>query len=180
MQSVKDSLSVTYEAQPKSVAQARAAVGEFATKAGASRAQVDAVRLATSEAVTNAVLHAYRGRNGEVHLTAAVAGQELWLLVADDGDGLQPQTDRPGLGLGLGLISQVCDEMAIVARSSGGTEVRIRFDLVPAEAESSERAEPVQQAQQGTDDSRAVAPGQLSVKTPAAPVAVIREAPPTD
>jgi serine/threonine-protein kinase RsbW len=178
MQSAKDSLSVTYEALPSSVAQARAAVAHFATTAGASRAQVDAVRLATSEAVTNAVLHAYRGRPGEVHLTAAVAGQELWLLVADDGDGLQPQTDRPGLGLGLGLISQVCDEMAIVARSSGGTEVRIRFDLVPAE--SSERTEPVQQAQQGKDDGGGVAPGQLSVNTPAAPVAAIRAAPPTD
>jgi len=178
MQSVKDSLSVTYEARPSAVAEARAAVAEFASAAGATQAQVDAARLATSEAVTNAVLHAYRGKPGKVHLTAAVAGSELWLLVADDGDGLQPQTDRPGLGLGLGLISQVCDEMAIVARSSGGTEVRIRFDLVPFERD--ERAEPVQQAQQDTNDGGGVAPGQLSVNTPAAHVAAIRAAPPAD
>jgi serine/threonine-protein kinase RsbW len=178
MQRVKDSLSVTYEARPSSVAQARAAVAKFASTAGATRAQVDAVRLATSEAVTNAVLHAYRGRSGEIHLTAAVAGHELWLLIADDGDGLQPQTDRPGLGLGLGLISQVCDEMAIVARSSGGTEVRIRFDLVPAEP--IERAEPVQQAQQAGDDGGAVPRGQLSVNTPAAQVAAVGVAPPAD
>ena len=36
MQSVKDSLSVTYEARPSSVAEARAALTEFAANAGAT------------------------------------------------------------------------------------------------------------------------------------------------
>jgi serine/threonine-protein kinase RsbW len=166
MQSVTDSLSLTYDAVATSVAEARAAVAQFAKGVGATPTQIDAVRLASSEAVTNAVVHAYRGRSGEVHVTAALAGRELWLLVADDGDGLRPRADCPGLGLGLGLISQVCDEMSIVARSSGGTEVRVRFDLSPAEPTA--------------DDGGAVAPGQISVNTPAPHVAAIRAAPPTD
>ena len=129
MQCVSESLTRTYPAQAESVAQARKAMTEFARRAGASETTVDAIRLATSEAVTNAVLHAYGAEPGQVHLTAARAGTELWLLVADDGVGLQPGTKRSGLGLGLGLISQVCDEMAIVPRTGGGTEVRIRFAL---------------------------------------------------
>ncbi len=129
MQSVTQGLSVTYEATPNSVAAARAALAEFAASAGASAAQVDNVRLAVSEAVTNAVLHAYRGRPGEIQVTAALAGRELWILVSDEGGGMQPQADRPGLGLGLGLISQVCDDMAIVPRAAGGIEVRILFQL---------------------------------------------------
>ncbi len=88
------------------------------------------MRLAVSEAVTNAVLHAYRGGPGAIQVTAALAEEaELWILVADDGGGMQPNAERPGLGLGLGLISQVCDDMAIVPRSGGGVEVRIRFTL---------------------------------------------------
>jgi serine/threonine-protein kinase RsbW len=129
MQSVSNGLSATYEATPSSVADARAALAEFAADAGASDVQVDAVRLAASEAVTNAVLHAYRGGPGQIQVTAALAGRELWILVSDDGGGMQPRADRPGLGLGLGLISQVCDDMAIVPRSSGGIEVRILFKL---------------------------------------------------
>lgn len=133
MQSVSQGLSVTYEAKPSSVAAARAALAEFAANAGATDAQVDGVRLAASEAVTNAVLHAYRGEPGPIHVTAALAGRELWILVADEGGGMQPRANRPGLGLGLGLISQVCDDMAIVPRSSGGTEVRIlvKLDVAP-------------------------------------------------
>jgi two-component sensor histidine kinase len=33
------------------------------------------------------------------------------------------------LGFGLALISKMCDGFSIVERSSGGTEVRLRFDL---------------------------------------------------
>jgi serine/threonine-protein kinase RsbW len=172
MQSVSQGLSVTYEAKPSSVAVARAALAEFAASAGATDAQVDAVRLAASEAVTNAVLHAYRGEPGEIQVTAALAGRELWILVADEGGGMQPRADRPGLGLGLGLISQVCDDMAIVPRSSGGTEVRILFKLDVAP--ESPDAEPARRQPQPQAQSAPISagPAEMSVGVlgPVAPV----------
>jgi anti-sigma regulatory factor (Ser/Thr protein kinase) len=132
MQSVGPSLSQTYAAEPLSVGKARAAISEFAEAAGATRRQIDDVRLATSEAVTNSVLHAYRGQPGSIYLTAVAACEELWILIADDGCGLEPRSDRPGLGLGLGLIAQVSDDLAIGPRASGGTELRMSFRLVGA------------------------------------------------
>jgi anti-sigma regulatory factor (Ser/Thr protein kinase) len=129
MRNAAKTLTLTLRAEPDSVPQARHALREFAAEVGASADQLDAVRLASSEAVTNAVLHAYREQPGDVHVTAALVSDELWILVADDGCGLEPRTGRPGLGLGLGLISQVSDDLTIVPRSSGGTEVRMRFDL---------------------------------------------------
>ncbi len=122
-------LSVTLRAEPESVPLARKALRDFAVQAGADQRQVDAVRLAGSEAVTNAVVHAYSDQPGSVQLTAAFVAGELWVLIADDGCGMGPRARRPGLGLGLGLISQVADELAIVPRSGGGTEVRMRFNI---------------------------------------------------
>jgi serine/threonine-protein kinase RsbW len=130
MRSVTDNLSLTVRAEPESVPATRHTLTQFAVEAGADRAKVEAVRLATSEALTNAVLHAYPEEPGSVYVTAALVADELWVLIADDGRGLEPRTDRPGLGLGLGLISQVTDELAIVPRARGGTEVRMRFDLI--------------------------------------------------
>lgn len=129
MDGATNMLSLVYEAEPESVPRARKAVRDFASAAGADSRQLDAVRLASSEAITNAVIHAYRGAPGSVYVTAAIVSDELWVLIADDGCGMEPRPDRPGLGLGLGLISQVSDELAIVARSGGGTEVRMRFRL---------------------------------------------------
>lgn len=136
MQSVVRSLDETYDATAGSVARARAALSAFAAAVGASPEQVDSVRLAVSEAMTNCILHAYRGTPGEIHVNAAVVSDELWILVSDDGCGLEPRADRPGLGLGLGLMSQVADDFSIVSRASGGTEVHIRFTLDRSETES--------------------------------------------
>ncbi len=122
-------LCLTYPAEPESVSRARRALREFAVEAGADQRQVDAVRLAGSEAVTNAVVHAYRKEPGNVYVTAVLVRTELCILIADDGCGLEPHTDRPGLGLGLGLISKVSDEVTIAPRAGGGTEVRMRFKL---------------------------------------------------
>jgi LytS/YehU family sensor histidine kinase len=51
-------------------------------------------------AVTNAVRHAYPvpSRTGAFHVVAAVAGDELWVLVADDACGYQTPAQCPGLG----------------------------------------------------------------------------------
>jgi anti-sigma regulatory factor (Ser/Thr protein kinase) len=125
-------LNETYPAEPESVARARSALGDIAAAAGADSAQIEAVRLACSEAMTNSVLHAYRGEPGSIYVTAAVVDEGLWVLIADDGCGLEPRANRPGLGLGLGLIAQVSDDLAVVPRAAGGIEVRMRFSLVGA------------------------------------------------
>ncbi len=129
MQSVVRNLNETFESSPSAVAEARSRLAGFAADAGATPSQVDAVRLAASEAMTNCVLHAYGNEPGSIHVNAAVVSGELWILISDDGRGLAPRADRSGLGVGLGLISQVSDDFAIVSRAGGGTEVRIRFNL---------------------------------------------------
>jgi serine/threonine-protein kinase RsbW len=124
------SFAESYPAVPEAVAEARNAVAEFARDAGADDEQLEMVRLVASEAVTNVVLHAYRERErGNVDVSASHVEDELWLLVADAGDGMRAQADSPGLGLGLALIARLTDDLQILSRGSGGTELRLRFNL---------------------------------------------------
>jgi stage II sporulation protein AB (anti-sigma F factor) len=122
-------LSESYPASADSIPRARIALGAFAAEAGASEEQQEQVRLVVSEAVTNVVQHAYGDGRGDVHLTATVVSGELWILVADEGRGLCAGSDSAGLGLGLAWMAQFSDGMTLVARSGGGVEVRLRFDL---------------------------------------------------
>lgn len=129
MMSPGESFTESYLANAESVPRARDELTTFAAKAGADSERIEAVRLAVSEAVTNAVLHAYRSAGGTVQVTAWFVPGELWVLVADDGDGLRVRRERRGLGLGLALIAQMADEFAILSRSAGGTELRMQFKL---------------------------------------------------
>jgi serine/threonine-protein kinase RsbW/stage II sporulation protein AB (anti-sigma F factor) len=114
-----------------SVPLARHALVAVARSAGADDDQLEAVCLAVSEALTNAVIHAYPNRVGRIHVDAWTGQGEFVVEIADDGLGFQPHTDTPGLGMGLGLISQVTDDFTIRQPHSGGTAVRMHFWLAP-------------------------------------------------
>ena len=72
--------------------------------------------LAISEAVTNAVVHAFRYQEepGTITVTVDVrAGEFMEVVVRDDGMGMSRRNDSAGLGLGLGLglIARVADQV---------------------------------------------------------------------
>jgi len=114
-----------------SVPLARGALVAVARSAGADTDQLEAVRLAVSEALTNAVIHAYPEAAGRIHVVAWAGRGEFIVEIADDGLGFQAHTDTPGLGMGLGLISQVTDDFTIRQPHAGGTAVRMWFWLRP-------------------------------------------------
>ena len=134
-----EQLTRSYPAVPGSVPVARQELVAFANDIGADADQLHAIRLATSEALTNVVMHAYASRSpGSISLTAGLAGSELWILIGDDGGGLRSASESPGLGVGLALIAQASDALTIMNRSNGGTEVRMCFTLDADGAEGSQ------------------------------------------
>ncbi|HWE11040.1 MAG TPA: ATP-binding protein [Solirubrobacteraceae bacterium] len=122
-----------YPAHPASVSLARAAVARLAAQAGMSQGRLDAVRLAVSETVTNAVVHAYPAGSGEIHLMTALTATELTVLVADDGIGPRGPARRRGRGWGWLVISDSSDSVTITQRGRGGTQVEIRWTLAPGD-----------------------------------------------
>jgi serine/threonine-protein kinase RsbW len=109
---------------------ARKAVRDFLRGIGVDPGALSDVLLAVSEVVTNCVVHAYRGQpGGTVDLEARHTGGRLLLLVADEGAGMAPRHDSPGLGLGLPLVGRVAERVDIIAQAGGGTLVSMSFDL---------------------------------------------------
>lgn len=118
----------TYPPAVESIARARRALARLAAARGAAVEQIDAIRLAVSEAMTKAVR---ADGDGRIQLRAAVVDDGL--AVSIDADrfelaSLTPETEL-GPGVGLALIADAADELAIAKRASGGTEVRMRFGL---------------------------------------------------
>ena len=107
----------------------RGAVAEFAADIGIADPLLSSIKLAVSEAVTNAVMHAYIGADsaGEVRLRARVKGGDLYVTVADDGVGMVPRLDSPGLGVGLPFIAHLADTLDIEHSANGGTKLRMTF-----------------------------------------------------
>jgi serine/threonine-protein kinase RsbW len=123
-------------ARPEEIAPLRTAVWRLAIELGASERVGDAVRVAVSEALTNVVMHAYVGcETGKVTVEAwQDGGDHFAVRVLDEGHGLIPRADGPGLGLGLGLMAQMADDFRVANREgTPGTTVSLSFLLRPPE-----------------------------------------------
>jgi serine/threonine-protein kinase RsbW/stage II sporulation protein AB (anti-sigma F factor) len=124
----------------------RGSVADFAAANGVPEPRVGDVALAVSEAVTNAVVHAFRNRRpGAVRVAATVTPERgtLELTIDEDGSGLLPRDDSPGLGLGLALMRHLADEFDHRTPPGGGTEIWMSFRFSPlARSESRLATEP--------------------------------------
>jgi len=79
------------------------------------------------------LLHAYLGDPEPGPLTAEAyhENRELVVVIIDEGSGMVPRADSPGLGLGLPLISRLTDRVEISECAPTGTEVRMTFAVNP-------------------------------------------------
>jgi stage II sporulation protein AB (anti-sigma F factor) len=120
-------LELRTHATPAAVPGVRRAVVDFAELHGVGVGPD--VALAVSEAITNAVLHAYRdGVAGEVRVVACAEPTRLVVVVRDYGCGMKPNPDSPGLGLGLAVIGRLATELNIERPDEGGgTRLRMCF-----------------------------------------------------
>ncbi len=122
----------TWPAVRETVPSARRAVLAHLRAAQTSDPPLSDIGLAVSEAVTNVVQHAYRsGDAGSVRVRVALDQPEIEVVVQDDGSGMVPRPDTPGLGLGMPLIATVSDRFDVTAPRAGGTRLCMWFKRDP-------------------------------------------------
>ncbi len=106
------------------------------------------VRCAVSEAVTNCIVHAYRGKVGQITLIArCYADRTLRISVEDKGCGIEdvakartplyttcPDEDR--CGMGFSIMESFSDKLSVVSRPDKGTKVTLIKRLSHSEKEN--------------------------------------------
>jgi serine/threonine-protein kinase RsbW len=118
-------------ALPENVPLVRQALAGLADELGIEAARASDMKIALTEACTNAVMHAYGDEVGPLEVVMETNQGRLELAVRDRGHGMRPlpsESEGPPLGFGLALIASLSDEFGIVG-SRHGTEVRIAFFL---------------------------------------------------
>jgi anti-sigma regulatory factor (Ser/Thr protein kinase) len=107
LQAVPD-IELLLPARAENVAIVRHALGALGEVLEVDAQRLSDIRLAVTEACTNVVVHAYPdGKEGPLEVLATLRGEELTVVVRDEGKGISPRQDSPGLGLGLPLIASL-------------------------------------------------------------------------
>jgi serine/threonine-protein kinase RsbW len=123
-------LELKLPARAENVAVIRHAFGGFAEALTVDEQTLADIKLAVTEACTNVVIHAYEDdENGNLEVDATIDDRRLTVVIRDNGRGIVPRPDSPGLGLGLPLIATLAETLELGKDVSDNTEVRMTFRL---------------------------------------------------
>ena len=122
-------LELTLPARAENVAVVRHAFGGLGEAYDVGDQTLSDIKLAVTEACTNVVVHAYPQAEGPMEVSAVIGDGTLLITVADDGHGMLPRPDSPGLGLGLPLIASLAETLELGSGEGKRTEVRMTFRL---------------------------------------------------
>jgi anti-sigma regulatory factor (Ser/Thr protein kinase) len=123
-------LLLSLPARAENVAVVRHAFGGLGDVLELPEQTLSDIKLAVTEACTNVVVHAYPDRDdGPLGVQAILDERTLTIVVTDEGRGVLPRADSPGLGLGLPLIATLAESLELGTGDNQQTEVRMTFDL---------------------------------------------------
>jgi anti-sigma regulatory factor (Ser/Thr protein kinase) len=122
-------LVLTLPARAENVAVVRHAFGGLGDALDIEDQVLADVKLAVTEACTNVVVHAYPDGDGPMEISAGVRDDRLSVAVRDEGRGMLPRPDSPGLGLGLPLIATLAETLELGRSPDDRTEVRMTFKI---------------------------------------------------
>ena len=116
---------------------ARVVVAVFMARMNPTLEELDDVKTAVSEAVTNAVIHGYQGNGGIIYLEVGILKQELTVTVRDTGIGIpnisqamepmfttDPEGERSGMGFS--FMEAFMDEVRVESEPDKGTVVTMK------------------------------------------------------
>lgn len=130
-------MSITFDSLSCNEGFARVAVAAFLTQLNPTLEEVNDVKTAISEAITNAIVHGYEQKVHKIIINCSVVGQEMTVEVIDHGKGIadvkkameplfttKPELDRSGMGFA--FMEAFMDEVTVTSKVGEGTCVKMK------------------------------------------------------
>ncbi|QAY66216.1 anti-sigma F factor [Paenibacillus protaetiae] len=133
----RNEMVLSFSARSENEAFARIAVAAFVSQLDPNMDELNDLKTAVSEAVTNAIIHGYDSNpEGIVTVEAFIEGDTVSLTIIDKGKGIedldlarQPlYTSKPELersGMGFTIMENFMDRFEVVSELNGGTRLEM-------------------------------------------------------
>ena len=115
---------------------ARSCVAAFCASLNPSLDEINDIKTAVSEAVTNSVVHAYPSTKGEIKIKVKIIGNEIKITITDFGIGIadisqakqpfftsKPEQERSGMGFT--VMESFMDSMEVQNNTTRGVTVHL-------------------------------------------------------
>ena len=131
-----DRMKLSFSSKPENERFARTVCAAFMLPLDPTVEEMDELKTAVSEAVTNSVIHGYGGGEGMIEIEGARDNDSVTYIIRDAGCGI-PDTEKAReplfsgsgdperSGMGFSIMEAFCDELRVESRVGCGTEVTL-------------------------------------------------------
>lgn len=133
---MKDEIKIVIPSRSQNESFARVTVGAFVARLDPTLEELNDIKTAVSEAVTNCIVHAYRDTIGKIYITVSAEGETVKIKVKDCGCGIedidrakQPLFTTGGeerAGLGFAVMESFTDKLKVRSAVGKGTTVTMQ------------------------------------------------------
>lgn len=130
---MKDEIKLIIPSKSTNEAFARVAVGAFVSRFDPTLEQLNDIKTAVSEAVTNCIVHAYKEKIGKIYITVSEDDGNVKIRIRDYGCGIpdvekamEPLYTTGGeerAGLGFAVMESFMDKLRVRSTPGKGTTV---------------------------------------------------------
>lgn len=135
-----NSIKLEFPSKSSNEGFSRVAIAALASQLDPTLEQINEIKTAVSEAVTNAIVHGYKDSIGTIYITAKIRGKKLTVTVRDKGCGIadieqarQPLfttgNENERSGMGFTIMESFMDRVRVKSVPGGGTKVTLEKQL---------------------------------------------------
>jgi len=127
-------VKIIMDAKSQNEAFARMTVAAFASQLDPTLDELMDIKTVVSEAVTNAIIHGYENKPGEITICCDIIGDNFIVDISDNGVGIEdipaamqplytskPELDRSGMGFT--IMESFMDNITVTSRKGQGVRV---------------------------------------------------------
>ena len=134
MRNIKNEMKIEFLSKSANEAFARISIAAFASQLDPTIEEIADIKTSVSEAVTNAIIHAYPNKEGLVKIKAILCENEIEIEVSDTGEGIENVdeakaplfTTKGNLersGMGFTIMENFMDNLKVESIVGLGTKV---------------------------------------------------------
>ncbi len=136
---IKDEIKLVIPSRSANESFARVSVGAFVARFDPTLEELNDIKTAVSEAVTNCIVHAYRDTIGLIYITVSADGNTITVKIRDRGCGIADIKKAKELlfttggeeraGLGFAVMESFTDKLQVRSAVGKGTTVTMKKKL---------------------------------------------------
>jgi stage II sporulation protein AB (anti-sigma F factor) len=137
---VLNHLSLEFPSLPQNIALARVAVASFAAQDDLNLNDIEEIKVAVSEAVSNCIIHGYQhSPEGIISIKVTRFEDDLEVIIEDNGQGMGDlevnighslSSDPERMGLGFVFMKSFMDSVEVISKQGKGTKVILCKNIV--------------------------------------------------